>query len=72
MFKSYIALGLHMEVIVRILDAFMVCHLELFFKGLSEHVLTLPRFLEQINEYDESVIVDHVVQVFVERLSRKA
>lgn len=70
--KSYIAFGLQMEVIVSILNAFMVSHFELFFKSLSEHVLALSRFLKQINENDESVVIDHIVQVLIESLRREA
>lgn len=55
-----------MKIIVSVLNTLRIRQLKLLFECLGEHVLIGACFLEQVDEDDEAVVVDHAAQVLVE------
>ena len=57
---TYISFSLCVKVIVSILDAFRLTYLQQLFQSLGKHVLIASGFLQQVNEYHQSIVIDHV------------
>lgn len=63
-----IALGLHVKVIVGVLDAFGGGLCELLLESLGKQVFVASCLLQQIHKYDQSIIGHEVGQVPIEGL----